>query len=393
MSVVNIKSERLQINPYEEAVSLIKKQVLDSLENAQEDKIDYEDLVRKTTRHFLRQEMGQLRKSIPDISFSDMFRLILNDLCGLGCLEPLIQDPTITDILVEDTSVYVVTKEERKPASMNFSEIDEVRRIIDRITGHIGKRVDAAVPYCDCHLYDGSRCHIIIPPAADRVYITIRKHGCSDITIDEWIEDGIVSRDIGDMLSTAIDAKNNIVISGGTGAGKTTLLNSLAKAIADDQIVVTIEDTYELNLKKPHVRRLLTRERSIEGIGQITFSALIKNALRMNPDRLILGEVRDQVAYDLLHALNIGHRGSISTIHANSVVDALWRLETLAMQASPNLSLSAIRRQIARVVDIVVQLRGIELTNGVYSRRQVSEVARIGCELLNNDQYDIELIG
>jgi pilus assembly protein CpaF len=387
-----MKAERKMRNPSEEAVLLIRRQVLESLENISEHKADYEDLVRKTARHFLRQEMGRLRACNPELSFSYMFKLILNDLLGLGCLEPLIEDKKTTDVLVEDTNVFVVNEDERKPAAMNFSDINEVRRIIDRITGSVGKRVDAAMPYCDCHLYDGSRCHIVIPPVSDRIYITIRKHGCSDITINDWVNSGIMTRSIGDMLSTAVEAKMNIVISGGTGAGKTTLLNSLAKLIKDDQIIVTIEDTYELKLDKPHVRRLLTREKSIEGTGQITFSTLIKNGLRMNPDRLIIGEVRDHVAYDLLHALNIGHKGSISTIHANSVVDGLWRLETLAMQASLNLSLTAIRRQIARVVDIVIQLRGVELIDGAYADRQVIEVARIGPELIGNDQYDIELL-
>lgn len=367
----------------------VKEKVLNALENMTPINDDYTEVAKATAKQIIKSEVRNIAGIEPKVAYSELLQFVYDDLFGLGCLETLLKDPSVTDIMVEGIDVYIIAGSKRLKAPVCFTHLDELKRIIDRITSRVGKRIDAATPYCDCHLYEGSRCHIIAPPASDRHYLTIRKLGCMDLLLADWVSEGVVSEMGAEMLALAVEKRRNILISGGTGAGKTTLLNTLAKKIDDDQVIVTLEDTYELNIKKVHTRRLLTRSRSIEGAGQIDFKCLLKNALRMNPDRLIMGEVRDQSAYDLLHALNIGHKGSISTIHANSVCDALWRLETLALSSVKNISLLAIKRQIARVINVVVQLRGIELDVGRYQKRQVLEISEIAETLTETGEYSI----
>lgn len=316
----------------------------------------------------------------------DLIDYIYDHVYGLGVIEPLLKDSGVTDIMIEDLDVYSVTGGVRSKQT-GFTRIDQVQTVIDRITAGVGRRVDLSNPVCDCELYDGSRCHIIIPPVSDQIYLTIRKHKCMDLKIEDWIDSSALTKFDADFLSNATKDRKNILISGGTGAGKTTFLNTLAKSIDLSHLIVTLEDTYELELPHSSVRRLLTREESTEGVGRITFKTLIKNALRMNPDRLIMGEVRDESAYDLLHALNIGHKGSLSTIHANSVRDALWRLETLALSGGPNLSLLSIKRQIARVIDVIVQMRGVECDGKTSTTRKVIELAVLDDDLSPDGQY------
>ncbi len=370
----------------------VKDRVLIELEAISNDYTDYETASRNLVHQIIKQELGEHSEHAVGLSVSDLMQSISDDLFGLGRIEEFLRDNEITDIHIEDTKALLSYSNQRAQVKECFSDVEEVRRIIDRITGLTGKRVDAATPFCDCRLNDGSRCHIIVPPAADRFYVTIRKHKCLDLTIDDWVDTGIMPARVAEILESAVRSKKNILISGGTGAGKTTLLNTLAKLIHRDQIVVTLEDTYELNTNMPHVRRLLTRDKCADGVERISYSQLLKNALRMNPDRLILGEVRDNAAYDLLHALNIGHKGSISTLHANSAEDALWRLENLAMLGAPNLQLSAIRRQVARVIDLVVQLNGNTFEAGVYTNRQFVEIAKIQSQLVSNGDYDLDLV-
>ncbi len=335
-----------------------------------------------------------IRQEMPETTFyeaRELSRYMLDSICGLGVIEPLLRDEEITDIMIEGTDVYIVKDGEKRRAQNSFSTLDDIKCLIDRITNRVAKRIDISRPICDCDLHDGSRCHIIIPPISDRIYVTIRKLGCMDLRLDNWVGSGALSNSQAKFLDDAVSARKNILISGGTGAGKTTLLNTLAKGIDESHIVATLEDTYELKLPHPRVRSLLTRDESVEGGGHIDFRTLIKNVLRMNPDRLIMGEVRDESAYDLLHALNIGHRGSFSTIHANSVLDALWRLETLALAGAPTLSLMAIKRQIARVVDVIVQLQGVEIVNGRSDQRRVIEIASLQSQLSDDELYQLDL--
>lgn len=369
------------------ALERIKAKVAEALENLSETNTDYEQSAKSLARQIVRQELRDFTTAVPQLNYAELVGYVSNDLFGLGCLEPLLKDKKVTDIMVEDTDVYVIAGNERRRNQTGFTDIAELRRVIDRITSRSGKRIDAVTPFCDCHLYEGSRCHIVIPPASDRYYLTIRKLGCMNLVLDDWLHEGVLDANGVDVLVEAINKRKNILISGGTGAGKTTLLNTLTKSIDNDQVIVTMEDTYELNIDKPRARRLLTRPNGVSGVGQIDYRTLLKNALRMNPDRLILGEVRDQAAYELLHSLNIGHRGSLSTIHANSAYDALWRLESLALAAATNMPLVAIKKQVARVIDIVVQIRGIELANGKYTGRLVTEIVRVENALNEKEDY------
>lgn len=333
-----------------------------------------------------------LEMEYPDVKVQRLDALsdyVFDELFGLGPLECLLQDPEITDIMIAGKQITVTQHGTKEELATRFKTIDDVKRIIDRITGPVGKRVDIANPFCDCKLPDGSRCHIIIPPAADNIYITIRKLGCMNLELADWVKQDVFSSGAAEILEDAIRNRKNILISGGTGAGKTTLLNSLVKLIQPDQLIITLEDTYELQLPHLHVKRLLTRQESAQGAGEITFRMLLKNALRMNPDRIIMGEVRDECAYDLLHALNIGHRGSLSTIHANSILDALWRLETLALTGAPKMPLLAIKRQISRVIDLVIQLQGLETESGKITRRKLTEMALVETGLSKSSDYVI----
>lgn len=373
----------------ETILKAIKHRVIEELGALPMGQQDYEGSARTIAKGIIRKQLSLQSLEFPGMRSSEIHESICDDLFGLGCLEPLLRDDSVTDILVKGTEVLAVAGGIRTSHNRRFESKKETRRIIDRITGRVGKRIDAVTPFCDCQLYEGSRCHIIIPPAANDVFITVRKLKQLDLDISDWVSSGIMSDEAAEILTNAVVEKKNVIISGGTGAGKTTLLNTMANIIDEDQIIVTLEDTFELSIQKPHVRKLLTRQSSIEGVGEIRFSDLLKNALRMNPDRLIMGEVRDEAAYDLIHALNIGHKGSISTIHSNSVKDALWRLETLATMAVPNISLETIKRQITRVVDVVVQIHGIERGIKGYESRRVTDIAAVEDILASSGDYII----
>lgn len=373
----------------------IRDQVLSHYPSPDKALVDVESEKNRLQSQIRGQVIEVLNTDFPNISLEvveDLTRYIFDHLFGLGIIESLLRKPEITDIMIQGTRIVVVRQGEKEELPETFSEEDDVKRIIDRITSPAGKKVDVANPCCDCDLYDGSRCHIIIPPISDKIYITIRKLGCMDLELTDWVEQGVFTVKEAAIIKNAVKEKRNILISGGTGAGKTTLLNSLTKLIHPDQMVVTLEDTYELKLSQKHVKRLLTREGALDGRGKVTFRMLLKNALRMNPDRLIMGEVRDESAYDLLHALNIGHKGSLSTIHANSVLDALWRLETLALSGAPRMPLLAIRRQIARVIDVTIQLKGLELESGYIKNREVLEIAHLKSSLSKENDYVMETL-
>ncbi len=369
----------------------IKNRVQIALESFEGEDGNYEAMSRNIAEKTVRDELVDFAGRRGNDTYGALLEYVSDDMFGLGPIEPLLRNEKVTDILIEDVDIFIVTGDSRRKVQEGFGSVNDVLRVIDRITARVGKRVDVMNPTCDCDLYEGSRCHIIVPPAADRYYVTIRKLGCMDLVLSDWVSGKIITASGSELLSEAVRGKSNIIIAGGTGAGKTTLLNSLAKLIEPDQIIITLEDTYELRIDRPHVRRLLTRSRNTESHTEISFSLLIKNAMRMNPDRLIMGEVRDEAAYDLLHALNTGHRGSISTIHANSVIDALWRLETLAAMAKQNSSLPAIRRQVSRVVDLVVFLRGIELEGGRYKARRVVEICKLASGLGTDEEYQLDV--
>ncbi len=302
----------------------------------------------------------------------EMLDKLLDEIFGLGSLEILIRDDEITEIMVNGPEHIFVEREGRiLPASIVLDGEEEVYRIIDRIIGPLGLHVDEASPYVDARLPGGSRVNVVLPPLSLLgPLITIRKFRSLPYTMEELVSSGTLSAGEAAFLEEAVRGKRNLVISGGAGTGKTTLLNALSPYIGEDERVITLEDAAELQLQQPHVIPLETRPPNLEGRGEITLRDLLRNALRMRPDRIIIGEVRGPEALDLLQALNTGHRGSITTIHANSPYDALSRLETMALTAGVGLPSQAIREQIASAVDILIHLE-----RNATGKRRVGEMS------------------
>src|SRR5215469_13435630 len=283
---------------------------------------------------------------------------VLNEVFGLGPLEPLLADETVADILVNTyKNVYIERKGVLERAPIQFRDDGHLMAIIDRIVSAVGRRVDESSPMVDARLADGSRVNAIIPPLAlDGPCLSIRRFGHKRLSADELIENRTITPHILELLRGCVKARLNILISGGTGAGKTTFLNILSSFISNRERVVTIEDAAELQLNQEHVVRLETRPPNIEGKGAVAQRQLVINSLRMRPDRIIVGEVRGEEALDMLQAMNTGHDGSLTTIHANTPRDALSRLETMVAMANLNIPESAIRRQISSALDVVVQV-------------------------------------
>ncbi len=283
---------------------------------------------------------------------------IYNDMRGLGPLEPLLGDEAISEIMVNNTQqVYVEREGKIELSAVSFYDERHLMRIIDRIVSRVGRRIDESSPMCDARLPDGSRINAIIPPLAiDGPALTIRKFKKEPLKVQNLIDYQSLSRPMVDFLQACVAAKLNVLISGGTGSGKTTLLNIMSSFIPEEERLITIEDAAELQLQQAHVIRLETRPANIEGVGGVDQAALLKNCLRMRPDRIILGEVRGGEALAMLQAMNTGHEGSLATIHANSARDALARLETMVLMAGTDLPLRAIREQTASAIDLIVQI-------------------------------------
>lgn len=283
---------------------------------------------------------------------------LLDDILGLGPLEVLIRDEEVTEIMVNGPDrIYVERNGCLEPTDVVLRGEEEVNRIIDRIIGPLGLHVDEASPYVDARMPDGSRVNVILPPLSLLgPVITIRKFRRLPFTLEELVAGGSLSESMAEFLAHGVSERKNMVISGGGGTGKTTLLNALSAFIDPRERIITLEDAAELRLQQPHVIPLETRPPNLEGKGEVTLRDLLRNALRMRPDRIIIGEVRGPEALDLLQALNTGHRGSITTVHANGPLDALSRLETMALTAGVGLPAAAVRKQIEQAVDILVHL-------------------------------------
>ncbi|HEX2160880.1 MAG TPA: CpaF family protein [Thermoleophilaceae bacterium] len=275
---------------------------------------------------------------------------------GLGPLEPLLADPAVDEVMVNGPDdVYVERHGRIARADARFASEAELSHAIERILAPLGRRVDEASPLCDARLADGSRVNVVIPPLSlSGPCLTIRRFRREGLSLDDLVRLGTLSRDEAALLARCVAARTSILVSGGTGSGKTTTLNALSGAIPEGERIVTIEDAAELRLRQRHVVRLESRPPSLEGRGEVTIRALVRNALRMRPDRIVVGEVRGGEALDLLQALNTGHEGSLSTVHANSARDALARLETLALMAGVGLPHAVVRDQVARAVELVV---------------------------------------
>jgi pilus assembly protein CpaF len=311
------------------------------------------------------------------LSVSERDRLVSDvqhELFGLGPLEPLLKDPTISDILVNShDTIYIERRGKIEATTVRFKDDEHLMRVIERIVSSVGRRIDESSPMVDARLQDGSRVNAIIPPLSiDGPVLSIRRFGSDPLRMSSLIENKALTKDIADMLQMVVHARLNVLISGGTGAGKTTLLNALSAFIPENERIVTIEDSAELQLQQPHVVRLETRPPNIEGRGEVTQRDLVRNSLRMRPDRIVIGEVRGGEAIDMLQAMNTGHDGSLTTIHANTPRDALARLETMIQMTGMRLSDRAMRQQVASAINLVVQ--AARLSDGSRRVTSISEI-------------------
>jgi pilus assembly protein CpaF len=302
--------------------------------------------------------------------------LILREAVGLGPLEELLADPAVEEVMVNGHErIYVERAGRIEPAEVRFESEQALRDAVERILTPLGRRVDELSPMADARLEDGSRVHVVIPPlAVDGPSMSIRRFSSVRPGPRELVELGTITEELHDQLSAAVAARRSILVSGGTGSGKTTLLNALSAFIDPSERVITIEDAAELRLRQPHVVRLESRPENVEGRGRVTIRELLRGALRMRPDRIVIGEVRGGEALDLLMALNTGHEGALSTVHANSPEDALRRVETLALMAGVGLPHEAIREQLGRGLDLVIHLA--RLSDGGRRVVEVAEVVR-----------------
>jgi pilus assembly protein CpaF len=361
------------VDSYQELKSRIHRRLIERLDLSNVDAIG---------RNQLRNEIGIIladiinKENVP-LSQQERERLIIDvqhETFGLGPLEPLLADPDISDILVNNSrKVYVERFGKLNKVDVVFRDDNHLMQIIDRIVSKVGRRIDESSPMVDARLPDGSRVNAIIPPLAlDGPALSIRRFGVDPLKMNDILANDSLTENMAMILRGSVKARLNILISGGTGTGKTTMLNILSEYIPNDERIVTIEDSAELQMKQEHVVRLETRPPNIEGAGAVTQRDLVRNSLRMRPDRIIVGEVRGGEALDMLQAMNTGHDGSLSTIHANSTRDAMSRLETMVLMAGMDLPDRAIREQVASALDIVLQLS--RMSDGTRKVVKLSEI-------------------
>src|SRR5213594_1135761 len=339
---------------------------------------ELEGLVHQRLRELLDDEEGPLSAQEKLL----IVRQIGDSVLGLGPLEPFVRDPEVTEIMVNNwDTIYVERAGKLYWTGTKFHDEEQLRRTIDKIVGKVGRRVDEASPYVDARLPDGSRVNAIIPPLSiDGPALTIRKFAADPYQADDLVEFGTMTSSVSRFLEACVRGRVNILVAGGTGAGKTTTLNVISSFIPDDERILTIEDAAELKLQQPHCIRLESRPPNIEGKGQVTIRDLVRNALRMRPDRIVVGEVRGAEALDMLQAMNTGHEGSLSTCHANSPADALRRLEAMILTAGVEFPLRAIREQIASAFDVLVYIS--RLADGTRKVVQISEVTGMEEEVI-----------
>jgi pilus assembly protein CpaF len=354
------------------------------------DRLDLEKLGRTNSETAREEVLILIRTSVNSeavpLSFAERERLareILDEIFGLGPLEPLLKDPSISDILVNRfDKVYIERGGKLEPTGLSFKDNQHLMQIIDRIVSRVGRRIDESSPMVDARLPDGSRVNAIIPPLAiDGACLSIRRFGRDPITARQMIENKSLTEPMLELLSAMVKGRLNLLISGGTGAGKTTVLNVLSGYIPNNERVVTIEDAAELQMKQEHVVRLETRPPNIEGKGAIRQRQLVINSLRMRPDRIVVGEVRGEEAFDMLQAMNTGHEGSLTTVHANSQRDALARIENMVSMANLNIPERAIRHQIASAIHAVVQVA--RLSDGTRKIITISEITGMETEIIS----------
>jgi pilus assembly protein CpaF len=377
----------------EQAKLKLQPLVLERIDTSAAAKLPRDHLARDLSG-LLAELLAETRIQLNASERQELVKQLLDDMLGLGPLEPLLADDTISEIMVNGPKhVFIENKGKLTLSDVQFRDNAHVLSIATRIVTAIGRRIDESSPLCDARLMDGSRVNIIIPPLAiDGSTITIRKFSKKKITLETMLKFGSISPAMAKLLRISGRCRLNILISGGTGSGKTTLLNALSQMIDHGERVVTIEDAAELQLQQPHVVRLETRPANLEGNGEVTMRDLVKNALRMRPDRIIVGETRGGEALDMLQAMNTGHDGSMSTVHANRPREAIMRLENLVGMASSNLSPRAIRQQIASAVDMIIQVS--RMRDGSRRVTYITEITGMEGEVITmQDLYTCEVTG
>lgn len=362
---------------YQSLKSRIHNRLVQNIDLAALTQLDQSEGLQAAIERTLHMLIAEEKLPLTEQERHALVREVLYETLGLGPLEPLLADANINDILVNGAdSVWVDRDGCLEETDIKFKDDLHLLHVISRIVARVGRRVDESSPIVDARLPDGSRVNAIIPPLAlNGPTLSIRRFRPSPFTINDLIEKGAVSFNMAEFLGLAVRAKLNILISGGTSAGKTTLLNTLSSFISDDERIVTIEDTAELRLQQRHVVRLESRPSNIEGQGAVSQRELVKNALRMRPDRIVVGEVRGAEALDMLQAMNTGHEGSLTTVHSNSARDALSRIETLVLMAGIDLSQRSIREQIGSAFDLVVQIK--RLSDGTRRVCGISEITGV----------------
>ncbi|MDQ7836653.1 MAG: ATPase, T2SS/T4P/T4SS family [Humidesulfovibrio sp.] len=353
------KAEHARSDQYHEIKNRIHDRLIDVLDLSLLDSLPREEMrqeINRVVERILREDFAQAPLNLSERR--SLLGEIEDEVLGLGPLEPFVKDPTVNDILVNGyRNIYVERRGVLELTPARFKDDDHLRKIIDRIVSRVGRRVDESSPMVDARLADGSRVNAIIPPLAiDGPSLSIRKFSKDPLELDDLIRFGALPPEIGEVLKGIVHCSLNVLISGGTGSGKTTMLNVLSRFIPEEERIVTIEDAAELQLKQAHVVRLETRPMNIEGRGEVTQRELVKNCLRMRPDRIIIGEVRGAEALDMLQAMNTGHDGSLATIHANTPRDALMRLETMVAMAGLNISDVSLKRYVSSAIDVIIQV-------------------------------------
>jgi pilus assembly protein CpaF len=365
--------ERVARPPATSATDVIRDQILTRIEPAVAVRLSRRELTKRVDE-LVAEIANEQRLLLNQAEQQTLAANIVDEMLGLGALEPLLRDASITDILVNGPrTTYVERHGKLELTKLHFRNDAHVMHVAQRIASSIGRRIDESSPMLDARLVDGSRVNVIIPPISLKgPCVSIRKFSKAMMNMPKFVEIGTVSQPLSHALEIAARCRLNMIISGGTGSGKTTLLNALSSMIDSGERIVTIEDAAELQLQQPHVIQLETRPPNIEGRGQIIQRDLVRNALRMRPDRIIVGEVRGPEAFDMMQAMNTGHNGSMSTIHSNSARDALARIENMILMANVNLPMRAIRGQIASAIDLVIHTE--RMRDGV---RRVTEVVQI----------------
>lgn len=385
---------RLTLNPeYQELKFKLHRKLLDKINLEALATIENQK-VRVEVRNALMTLMDDESTLLSSLERQQICDEVLDEVFGLGPLEPLLQDPTVSDILVNThRQVYVERKGKLELTSVTFKDSGHLLRIIDKIVSQVGRRVDESSPMVDARLSDGSRVNAIIPPlAVDGPLLSIRRFGTDKLMPEDLVAKKSITPGILDVMRAAVESRLNVVVAGGTGSGKTTMLNALSAFVSPNERVLTIEDAAELQLKQPHVVRLETRPPNLEGTGAIRQRELLVNALRMRPDRIVVGECRGEEALDMLQAMNTGHDGSMTTLHANSPRDVISRLEVMVTLGSGNMPLTAIRSQIASAVDLVVQIG--RFSDGSRRLRSLTEVTTMeGDMVMLQDLFVFEKLG